>query len=240
MRPSRLVWRRTLRSTRWPGRASTTPPALTKALPASARSRRLGLRRRESCSAEASTSLPRSAQVTPSIPRGRSRSSRTFGGHQPGGQRSGSTAPSTSYGVPAFFTLVALPLVPLGLWLGSLGQGCIQDLVQFGARNLSLQPDWYCLPAIVVVGTVPALVMAVMLQRGAPLSPHVTTTLGGLAAAALGNVGLRLFHPQDASVMVLLWQFGTVLVLSALAGCTGRHLLSWRAMAADGRRAVIC
>jgi len=137
--------------------------------------------------------------------------------------------------------LIVLPLLPLALWLGSLGQGCIQDLTQFGARNLSLQPDWYCLPAIVVVGAVPALVMAVMLERGAPLSPHVTTMLGGLAAAALGNVGLRLFHPQDASVMVLLWQFGTVLVLSALAGCTGRHLflLSWRAMAAEGRRAVI-
>ena len=60
--------------------------------------------------------------------------------------------------------------------------------------------------------------MAVMLRRGAPLTPFATMALGGLAAAALGDFGLRLFHSQDASLMVLVWQFGTVVVLSVLAG----------------------
>lgn len=127
--------------------------------------------------------------------------------------------------------VVALPLLPLGLWLGSLGQGCIQAWAQRGPEGWALRPDWVCLPAIIVVGAFPAFVMAIMLHRGVPLTPHRTTLLGGLAAAALGNFGLRLFHPQDASVMVLVWQFGTVAFLSALAGCTGRYLLSWQALA---------
>jgi hypothetical protein len=46
--------------------------------------------------------------------------------------------------------------------------------------------------------------------RGAPLSPRITPALGALAAAALGNFGLRVFHPADASLMVLIWHFGGV------------------------------
>ena len=126
--------------------------------------------------------------------------------------------------------VLLIPLVPLAIWLGSLGQGCVQDWMQYGADGLTLRPDWFCFPAIVLVGAVPAIVMAAMLRRGAPLTPHMTTALGGLAAAGLGNFGLRLFHSQDASVMVLVWQLGTVFVLVGLAGWSGRYLLNWRSI----------
>jgi len=56
----------------------------------------------------------------------------------------------------------------------------------------------------------------------------MATALGGLAAAGLGNFGLRLFHPQDSSLMVLVWQMGSVLLLSVLCGLGGRSLLRWR------------
>jgi hypothetical protein len=70
--------------------------------------------------------------------------------------------------------------------------------------------------------------MVFMLRRGAPLAPHATGALGGLAAAALGDFGLRFFHPQDASLMVLVWQFGAVVLLSALAGTVRHRILHWR------------
>jgi hypothetical protein len=104
---------------------------------------------------------------------------------------------------------------------------------------LSLQPDWFCFPAIVLVGAIPAIAMAVMLRRGAPLTPHMTTALGGLAAAGLGNFGLRLFHPQDASVMVLVWQMGTVFILTAMTAWVGRYLLNWRSIVGIARRNVL-
>ncbi len=125
---------------------------------------------------------------------------------------------------------LALPLLPLAVWLGSLGQGCLQDWLQLGAYGLALRPDWDCLKAIARFGAVPALVMVVMLRRGAPLTPHLTMALGGLAAAGLGNVALRFVHRPDASVMVLVWQFGAVCVLSALAAGAGRYLLNWRSI----------
>lgn len=120
-----------------------------------------------------------------------------------------------------------LPVLPLAIWLGTLGDGCVRDWI---ADGLSLRPDWVCFPSIVLVGSVPAIAMAVMLRRGAPLAPHLTAALGGLAAAGLGNFGLRLFHPQDASLMVLVWQVGTVLVLTAMAASSGHYLLNWRSV----------
>jgi hypothetical protein len=132
-----------------------------------------------------------------------------------------------------------LPALPLAIWLGSLGEGCVQDWIRFGPDGLSLQPDWFCFPAIVLVGAVPAIAIAVMLRRGAPLTPHVTAALGGLAAAGLGNFGLRLFHSQDASLMVLVWQVGTVFILTAMAAWAGRYLLNWRSITATARSNVL-
>jgi hypothetical protein len=81
--------------------------------------------------------------------------------------------------------------------------------------------------------------MGVMLRRGAPLTPRATTALGGLAAAGLGDFGLRLFHPQDASLMVLVWQVGTVFTLTAMAAWAGHYLLNWRSMISIARRTVV-
>lgn len=131
--------------------------------------------------------------------------------------------------VPGFDRRVLLlPLAPLALWLGSVGQGCLQDWLQFGADGLAIRPDWECLPSASIIGIVPAAAMVVMLRRGAPLFPRLTMVLGALAVAAIGNFGMQLFHFRDASIMVLFWHLGSVAVLSALAGWLGGHVLGWR------------
>jgi hypothetical protein len=94
-------------------------------------------------------------------------------------------------------------------------------------------------PAIVLVASVPAIAITLMLHRGAPLAPHLTALLGGLAAAALGAFGVRFFCTQDGSLMVLIWQFGTVCVLSALAGCAGHHLLKGTDTAGEATRTAV-
>jgi hypothetical protein len=132
--------------------------------------------------------------------------------------------------------VLLLPVLPLAIWLGSLGEGCLKSLWQYGLAGLSLQPDWFCLPAIMVVGAIPAVAMAIMLRRGAPLYPHLSAGFGTLAAAGLGNFGLRLFHPQDASLMVLVWQVGSVFFLTMLGCCAGRTILNWQSLIAAGHK----
>ncbi|MBL6853081.1 MAG: DUF1109 family protein [Alphaproteobacteria bacterium] len=119
-----------------------------------------------------------------------------------------------------------IPLVPLVVWMALLGEGCVRSWLSVG--GLTLQADWMCLPAIAMIGFGPAAVAAAMIVRGAPLAPVATTALGALAAGGFAAFGLRLFHLQDASLMVLVWQAGTVFGLVLLAGLGGPFLLRWK------------
>jgi hypothetical protein len=148
-------------------------------------------------------------------------------------------ATAVTAGIIAFYSVVPgydrrllmLPLVPFAVWLATLGEGCLRDWFKLGAQGLELRPDWACLPSAAWIGIVPAVAMVIMLRRGAPLFPHASIALGGLAVAALANFGLRLFHLGDASIMVLFWHFGSVIALSTLAAVLGRYFLSWRHVA---------
>jgi hypothetical protein len=70
----------------------------------------------------------------------------------------------------------------------------------------------------------PAVAMAHMLRRGAPLTPRLTAGLGGLAAAGLGNFAVCLSHPHGYD---LIWHAGTVILLAVLAAWVGSYLLRW-------------
>jgi len=124
--------------------------------------------------------------------------------------------------------ILLIPLLPLAVWLASLGEGCWRNWVALGANGLTLRPDWDCLPPAILIGLVPSITMVVMLRRGAPLLPRVSVALGALAVAALANLGLRLFHVGDASVMVLFWHLSGAAVLAGLAALAGRRVLYWR------------
>lgn len=130
-----------------------------------------------------------------------------------------------------------LPVFPFAVWLGTLGVGCLLDFSHHGLNGTTFHADWFCIPGIVIVGAIPGLAIALMLKRGAPLTPALSTALAGLAAAGIGDFGLRLFHPEDTGLVVLVWQFGTVFIISLLAGWSGQYFLSWRSrIAAENRR----
>ncbi|HLO76973.1 MAG TPA: NrsF family protein [Magnetospirillum sp.] len=121
-----------------------------------------------------------------------------------------------------------LPSVPLAVWLGSLGHQCWQEWLRLGSHGMEFHPDFACVPGIAMVGLVPAVAMVVMLRRGAPFHPRTMMALGTLAAAALADFGLRLFHAADAALMVLVWQMGTVVLFTAVAGLAGPTVLAAR------------
>lgn len=124
--------------------------------------------------------------------------------------------------------ILLLPVVPLALWMGHIGGSCIQDVLAHGFRSWFVGAHWPCLTTTIGVGTAPAVGIAVMLRRGAPLSPHLTTALGAVAASGLANFGVRFVHGFDASLIVLTWHVGTLVACSLVAGVAGRSLLKWR------------
>jgi hypothetical protein len=120
-----------------------------------------------------------------------------------------------------------LPLVPLSVWIGAMSVGAVQEYATVGGGVLASQFDWPCVRAILVGTAVPGVVITAMLRRGIPLAPRLSAALGALAAAGLGNLGVYLSHPHSSNLIVLFWHCGTVLVLTALAGAAGAHLLRW-------------
>ncbi len=129
-----------------------------------------------------------------------------------------------------------LPLVPLALWLGGLGQGSVREWLQLTSQDFSMRSEWVCLPATIMAGAVPAIAMAVMLRRGAPLTPRLSALLGGLAAAGLGNLGVCVTHHAYGNVLVLAWHLGIVVALTLIVGSAGRRLLNWQALVERTRR----
>jgi hypothetical protein len=121
-----------------------------------------------------------------------------------------------------------LPLAPLAVWLASVGQGCVEDWLRFGADGLAIRADWDCLPLATVIGIVPAAAIVAMLRTGVPLRPRLTLALAALAVASVANFGLQFAHVRDASIMVLVWHLGAAAALSVLGGWLGRRVLGWR------------
>ena len=54
--------------------------------------------------------------------------------------------------------------------------------------------------------------------------------LGALAAAGMGNLGLRLIYPEVVDLGLLTWHIGGIFVLSALAAVAGRAILNWQSV----------
>jgi hypothetical protein len=131
-----------------------------------------------------------------------------------------------------------LPLVPLMFWLGGLGQSSVRDWLQLTSQGFSMRAEWVCLPATIMAGAVPAIAMAVMLRRGAPLTPRLSALFGGLAAAGLGNLGVCVTHHAYGNVLVLMWHVGIVVALTVILGSAGRRLLNWQSLVEQTRRAA--
>lgn len=117
-----------------------------------------------------------------------------------------------------------LPIVSGAVWITLAGVGALQDAPSSLA---ALQTDWRCVPATLIGAAMPAAVLALMLRRGAPLTPGRTGALGALAAAGMGNIGICFFDPHNSNLAVLVWHCGTALVVAALAARTSGHILRW-------------
>jgi hypothetical protein len=130
--------------------------------------------------------------------------------------------------VPGHLRALALaPLVPLSVWVGSIGQRCAADWAT-SAGLPDILMHWECFPFTVLAGALPAIAIVVMLRRGAPLMPRLTTAMAAIAVAGLTNFGIRFIHPFDASVVVLTWHVVAVFALSAAPTMFARHIFSWR------------
>jgi hypothetical protein len=122
-----------------------------------------------------------------------------------------------------------LPIAPGAVWLATLAWACLADLHARGTLGLASQNDWPCVIAMTVGGAVLWGILAVMLRRGAPMTPRLTGALGGIAALSIANIEVCLTRPHAFNSVVLVWHGLTSIVLITLLARVGQRVWRWPA-----------
>ncbi len=117
-----------------------------------------------------------------------------------------------------------MPVPALSVWVITIGYGCLTDWVSIGSDGIRLGETARCLATLALTSVPLSLAMVMMLRRATPLRPRATIMTGGLAVAAVTATALSLFHSLDATIMVLIWNFGTAAVIAGLGGVVGQSL----------------
>jgi len=122
-----------------------------------------------------------------------------------------------------------LPLPALALWVSTIGYGCLTNWVSMGPDGVHLGEAVRCFATLFMTSVPLSSAMLVMLRYAALLRPMEASVMGGLAVAAVTSFALSLFHELDATVMILVWNLGTAVLIAALASLFGRSMFAWMA-----------
>jgi hypothetical protein len=120
-----------------------------------------------------------------------------------------------------------LPLPSLLVWMLTLSIGCLTDWVAVNPDGLGMGEAVSCFATLVLTSLPLSLALLVMLRHTARLSPVTVIWMGGLAVGALTASALALFHPIDATVMILMWNLGVAALIVLFARIFGQRMLAW-------------
>ena len=120
-----------------------------------------------------------------------------------------------------------LSVPALLIWISTIGYGCQKDWVSIGPDGVSPGETARCFATLGLVGIPMSLTLLIMLRHVALLSPAPVVMSGSLAVSALTAVALSVFHPLDATAIILLWNFGVAALLLMVSGRYARRLFAW-------------
>ena len=109
-----------------------------------------------------------------------------------------------------------LPLPALLIWLASVGRGCMVNWIALGAGQVQRAEVIDCALSLMLAALPLTAAMLGLLRRAAPIWLGPAVLAGGLAAAGLTSAAMILLHQHDASVMVLIWNVGTLVLVVLL------------------------
>jgi len=114
-----------------------------------------------------------------------------------------------------------LPLPALLLWISTVSYGCLTNWVSIGPDGMRMGEAARCFATLMLTSMPLSIALYVMLRHAAWLRPTAVTVTGGLAVAAMTATALSLFHDLDATVMVLVWNFGVAAVIVGMGWLLG-------------------
>ena len=119
---------------------------------------------------------------------------------------------------------VALPVPALVVWVITIGQSCLTNWVSIGPDGVQLGETARCFATVLMTSLPLSLAMFAMLRRGSLLQPNTISLTGSLAVAAMSATAMSILHSLNASVMILVWNLGSAVLIVALGSLLGRRL----------------
>ena len=116
-----------------------------------------------------------------------------------------------------------LPLPSLIVWFTNVGYQCITDWVTLDPAGMSWGETARCFATLVLTSLPLSLAMLLMLKHAAAVRPTTVGIVGSLSVAALTAAALSLFHVLDASLMVIMWNIGTAILIVGLSSLLSRR-----------------
>jgi Negative regulator of sigma F len=86
-----------------------------------------------------------------------------------------------------------------------------------------------CFATLLLTSVPLSIAMLVMLRYAALLRSSEVSLMGGLAVAAMTSFALSLFHHLDATMMILIWNLGSAIMVATLSAVFGRSMFAWMA-----------
>ena len=118
-----------------------------------------------------------------------------------------------------------LPLPPLAFWMSNIGYQCLTNWVVIDPSGISFGEATRCFATLVLTSLPLSLALFVMLRHAAALRPMAVALTGGLSVAAITALALFLFHILDASLLVIMWNLGTAMLVVGLSALlTARYV----------------
>jgi hypothetical protein len=119
-----------------------------------------------------------------------------------------------------------LPVPPLVVWLSTIGYQCFAGWVPVPPGAITVEAASGCLATLVLTSLPLSLLMLAMLRYTAALRPTSVILMGSLAVSAITATALSMFHPLDATAMILGWNLGTAVLFLGGAAIFSRKVAS--------------
>ncbi|PZR36657.1 NrsF family protein [Caulobacter segnis] len=117
-----------------------------------------------------------------------------------------------------------LPAPTLIVWLSTIGYQCFAAWTPVPPGAVTVSAASSCLSTMVLTSLPLSVLMLVMLRHTAALRPTPVILMGSLAVSAITATALSMFHPLDATAMVLGWNLGTMLLFLGAAALFSRQV----------------
>jgi len=118
-----------------------------------------------------------------------------------------------------------LPIPTAIVWLSNIGYQCLTNWVTVEPGGMQFGETAECLATLVLTSLPLSLAMLAMLRYAASFRPTNVILLGSLAVAGVTSTALSLFHPLDATVMILAFNLGTVILFIGAGGVLSLWML---------------